>query len=102
MGQLPFAFQKGAKIYIESELFEEWNFNDEKPKCPTILHFGRQDQSIPIADVEVITSSHPEVDVYVYEADHGFHCDMRGQFNARAANIAGMRTIRLFDQHIGG
>ena len=78
------------------------DFNDEKPKCPTILHFGRQDQSIPMADVEVITSSHPEVDVYVYEADHGFHCDMRGQFNARAANIAGMRTIRLFDQHIGG
>ena len=28
------------------------DFNDEAPKCPTILHFGRQDQSIPMEDVE--------------------------------------------------
>ena len=59
------------------------------------------DQGVPLNETDLIFE-HPEVDVYVYEADHGFHCDMRRQFNARAANIAGMRTIRLFDQHIGG
>ena len=77
------------------------DFNDEKPNCPTILHFGRQDQSIPMADVEHISSSHSDVSVYVYDAGHGFHCDMRGEFDPRAADVAGMRTIRLFDQYVG-
>ena len=71
--------------------------NDEEPKCPTIAHFGRQDQSIPMKDVEAIKAGHPKADIFIYEADHGFHCDQRDQFNPRAANIAGMRTIRLFD-----
>ena len=73
------------------------DFIDEKPKCPTILHFGERDHSISLNDVDVIANSHPDVAVNIYEADHGFHCDMRGSFDPRAANIAGMRTIRLFD-----
>ena len=73
------------------------DFIDEKPKCPTILHFGERDHSISLDDVDVIANLHPDVAVNIYEADHGFHCDMRGSFDPRAANIAGMRTIRLFD-----
>jgi carboxymethylenebutenolidase len=73
------------------------DFVDEKPKCPTILHFGERDHSIPLGDVNVIAKTHPEVVVNIYKADHGFHCDMRESFDPRAANIAGMRTIRLFD-----
>ncbi len=73
------------------------DFNNETPKCPTLLHFGERDHSIPLDDVAVIAKAHPEVEVNIYDADHGFHCDMRGSFNPRAANIAGMRTIRLFD-----
>ena len=73
------------------------DFIDEQPKCPTILHFGERDHSISLDDVDVIANSHPDVAVNIYEADHGFHCDMRGSFDPRAANIAGMRTIRLFD-----
>ena len=78
------------------------DYNDEELKCPTIAHFGREDASIPIADVEVIEARHPSAEIFVYEADHGFHCDQRGQFNPRAANIAGMRTIRLFDDILAG
>jgi len=73
------------------------DFVDEKPKCPTILHFGERDHSISLDDVNVIGKAHPEVVVNIYDADHGSHCDMRGSFDPRAANIAGMRTIRLFD-----
>ena len=29
-------------------------FADEKPKCPTQMHFGEKDQSIPMTDVETI------------------------------------------------
>ena len=78
------------------------DYNDEELKCPTIAHFGREDASIPMADVEVIEAGHPSAEIFVYEADHGFHCDQRGQFNPRAANIAGMRTIRLFDDILAG
>ena len=77
-------------------------YNDEEPKCPTICHFGREDGSIPMSDVDVIAGAHPDVSVHVYEADHGFHCDHRGSFNPHAANVAGMRTIRLFDEHLAG
>ena len=73
------------------------DFVDEKPKCPTVLHFGERDHSISLDDVNMIVKTHPGVVVNIYEADHGFHCDMRGSFDPRAANIAGMRTIRLFD-----
>ena len=78
------------------------DYNDEELKCPTIAHFGREDASIPMVDVEVIEARHPSAEIFVYEADHGFHCDQRGQFNPRAANVAGMRTIRLFDDVLAG
>ena len=72
------------------------NNNDEEPKCPTILHFGVQDASIPMTEVDAIRNAHPNVGVHVFDADHGFHCDQRPQYNPRAANIAAMLTERLF------
>ena len=74
---------------------------DERPNCPTILHFSNQDASIPMDEVEQIAAAHPDCPVHVYEAGHGFNCDMREQFDPHAAAVAGMRTIRLFDEHVG-
>lgn len=75
------------------------NFVDaEKPKCPTIMHFGDNDASIPLSDVDKIKAAVPDAGVFVYEAGHGFHCDMRGAYNPRAANIAAMRTTQLFER----
>ncbi len=34
-------------------------FADEKPKCPTQLHFGEKDASIPMTDVEIIKQKRP-------------------------------------------
>jgi len=76
------------------------NTADAAPNCPTIMHFGNQDASIPMDEVETIAKAQPGVAVHVYDADHGFHCDQRGQFNPRAANIAAMRTARLFDDNL--
>lgn len=71
---------------------------DEQPNCPTLLHFGRADASIPMADVEqIVAADHPDVDVHVYEAGHGFNCDLRADFSPHAAQVAAMRTVRLFD-----
>ncbi|MEQ8504748.1 MAG: dienelactone hydrolase family protein [Rhodospirillales bacterium] len=74
----------------------------EQPNCPTILHFGEHDQGIPLADVDQIAKAHPECPVYIYDADHGFHCDMRGSFKPHAAQVASIRTFRLFDEHLAG
>ena len=76
------------------------DFNNEAPRCPTILHFGQHDKTIPLSEVDEIAEAHPGIETHLYDADHGFHCDMRGQYDPRAANVAGMRTIRLFDQYV--
>ncbi len=76
------------------------NTVEAAPICPTIMHFGNKDASIPMAEVETIAKAQPNVAVHVYDADHGFHCDQRGQFDPRAANIAAMRTGRLFDANL--
>lgn len=69
---------------------------DQTPKCPTILHFGRNDQSIPMAGVENVAALHPEVAVHVYEAGHGFNSDRRTDYDAACAKLARERTLALF------
>ncbi|MDA1089942.1 MAG: dienelactone hydrolase family protein [Proteobacteria bacterium] len=75
--------------------------NDEAPKCPTILHFGMHDQSIPMADVDVISAAHPDVSVYIYDAGHGFSCDHRPEFNEEASTMALKRTLDFFAGNLG-
>ena len=42
-------------------------FADEKPKCPTQLHFGEKDASIPMTDVETIKQKRGrDCEIYVY------------------------------------
>lgn len=73
----------------------------ETPKCPIILHFGRQDPSIPPEAVEFIIESHPEVPVYLYEAGHGFVSDRRSDYDEDAAKLARLRTLQLFQRSSG-
>lgn len=77
-------------------------FLDETPQCPAMFHFGRKDTGIPLTDVEQIATVHPQCPVHLYDADHGFNCDRRAQFDPAAAAIANVRTFRLFDKHLGG
>ena len=69
---------------------------DEKPKCPAILHFGREDKSIPLEDVHKISLAHPGLDTHLYDAGHGFNCDRRGSYDEDAAKLAFERTLELF------
>ncbi len=75
--------------------------NDETPKCPTILHFGKNDESIPMADVDAISAAHPEVSVYIYDAGHGFNCDRRDSYDEESARTARARTLKLFAGNVG-
>jgi len=74
------------------------NMANREPKCPTILHFGRLDQSIPMDAVEKVQAARPQVPVYVYEAGHGFNGDGPHHDDA-AAQRAWERTLAHFQSH---
>jgi carboxymethylenebutenolidase len=73
---------------------------DAELRAPILLHFGEQDQHIPMSDVEAIKQAHPEVPVYTYDADHGFNCDERGSYNAAASKQARERTLAFLKEHL--
>tara|TARA_Y100001970_G_scaffold294331_1_gene450745 strand:- start:49750 stop:50436 length:687 start_codon:yes stop_codon:yes gene_type:complete len=77
------------------------NFVDELPKCPVMLHFGSEDHSIPLSDIETLAKKHPEILTYVYkEAGHGFNCDLRTDYNLTASNQALSRTLAHLNEHL--
>ena len=71
-----------------------------KPKVPVLAHFGDKDKHISVESVEAFKKAHPEVEVHLYHADHGFNCDQRGSFNAEAAKLARERTLAFFGKHL--
>lgn len=74
---------------------------DLKPKVPVQLHFGEDDQGIPMSDVEAVKAKRPEVEVFTYKgAGHGFHCDERGSFSKDASGTAWPRTTAFFAKHL--
>jgi len=74
---------------------------DEKPKCPVLAHFGERDGHIPVEGVRKFAAKHPDVQVFIYPADHGFNCDQRGSFDAAAAKLARERTLAFLREHVG-
>ena len=74
---------------------------DEKPKVPTLLHFGDQDQSIPMSDVEIVKQKRPDCEIHIYNAGHGFSCDERGSYNEAAHKAAWDRTVPWFAKNVG-
>jgi len=72
------------------------------PKCPTMLHFGERDRSIPLSDVERIREAFPEGLYHLYAAGHAFGNDDRPQnYDAEATALARERTAAFLAQHIG-
>lgn len=74
---------------------------DETPRCPIILHFGREDASIPPATVKAIADAHPDVPVHLYDAGHGFASDRRADYRADAERLARLRTLQIFARNGG-
>lgn len=76
------------------------NYMHEQPKAPVMLHFGTKDAHIPKADVDKIHAAHPKVQIYWYDAGHGFNCDARASFNPDAAKLARERSLEFLKQHL--
>ncbi len=77
------------------------SLNGEQPKCPTMLHFGEADASIPIDKARAVEAAHPDVTTHFYAAGHGFNCDQRGSYDKAAAELARERTLEFFRKHVG-
>jgi carboxymethylenebutenolidase len=74
---------------------------DQKPKCPVMYHYGTEDKSIPLAEVERIRATYPDAPVYTYAgAGHGFNCEQRDSYNPEAAALARTRTLEFFSRYV--
>lgn len=75
--------------------------SDISPRCPVMAHFGERDAMIPADGVRQLAARHSKHEIFLYDADHGFHCDERGSYDAAAAKLARERTLAFFRRHIG-
>ncbi len=75
---------------------------DLQPKCPVMLHFGREDTAIPLDKVALVRAAHPDLPCHLYDAGHGFNCEQRGSYDETAAREAMTRTLSFFADHVAG
>ncbi|MBL4907000.1 MAG: dienelactone hydrolase family protein [Sneathiella sp.] len=68
---------------------------DEQPQIPLMMHFGDQDTSIPMTDVDAIMTARPESKIFIYQAGHGFNCDRRSSYDANASKVALERSLHF-------
>jgi carboxymethylenebutenolidase len=73
---------------------------DAQLRCPVMLHFGDQDKSIPLADIEKIRREHPDITIHIYPAGHGFSCNDRSAYEPESAKLARERTLEFFEKNI--
>lgn len=74
-----------------------YQFKDEIPRCPCLLHFADYDELVPPTHVDTIKRIHPSVDIVTYDATHGFRCeDWSGgnsqEYNPVASKAADQKT----------
>jgi carboxymethylenebutenolidase len=66
--------------------------------------FGSKDASIPLAEVEQIKAELEAHDiqhqVFVYPAEHGFFCDLRGSYQPDSAASAWLEVLNLFQTQL--
>ena len=84
----------GGGVTTEAEIARQ-------PKVPVLAHFGERDHWISQESVAAFSKAHPEVEVHVYAADHGFNCDQRGSFDEAAAKLARERSLAFLAAQLG-
>ena len=71
------------------------------PFCPTLLHFGEKDKSIPPSEIEALRAAFPAGEYQLYPAGHAFANEERpDHYDAPAASLARTRTDAFLTQHI--
>jgi carboxymethylenebutenolidase len=91
----------GAAIcYYAEDLAQEL---PRTPRCPTMLHFGAEDASIPPREIEQVRAAFPQGIFHLYaSAGHEFSNEDRPElYNAEAAALAQQRSFAFMAQHLG-
>jgi carboxymethylenebutenolidase len=80
------------------------SYLNQKPRCPVMYHYGTEDSSIPLADVDKIrAAARPDSPLYLYDgAGHGFNCDQRASYDPQAAALARTRTLEFLNRYLAG
>ncbi|MBX9403636.1 dienelactone hydrolase family protein [Lysobacter sp. BMK333-48F3] len=68
-------------------------FLGEPARAPIAFHFGRHDGSIPPEAIEQHRQALPNAPIYLYDAGHGFNCELRADYDADSAALAWRRTL---------
>jgi len=76
------------------------NYAAEPLSAPVMLHFGSQDAHIPAEKVATILAAHPEVEIFWYDAGHGFNRDVDASYNPAAASVARQRSLTFLKKHL--
>lgn len=74
----------------------------ENPRCTVMLHFGKQDAHIPKEAIDKVQAAHSEVQIFWYDAGHGFNTDDRASCNPHAAKLARERSLEFLRKHLLG
>jgi carboxymethylenebutenolidase len=94
--QVPMA---AAVCYYGPKMLEQ---SPKTPTCPTQLHFGEKDSSIPASDVQHLREAYPAGEYYLYPAAHAFANEERpDRYDAPSAALARTRTLAFLAQHVG-
>ena len=86
-----------AVCYYGGQIFD---FKDETPNCPVLMHFGQRDHIITPDHALAIRMAQPDVVMWSYPAGHGFNCTEREDFDPESAKLALERTLAFLDKHL--
>lgn len=75
------------------------NLLDAPPRVPIILHYGKNDAGIPLAEVEKVRAAFPDVPIHLYDAGHGFCRKASADYHAPSCEAALARTFAHFAAH---
>lgn len=71
---------------------------DDRPHCPTIIHYGDSDHVVSRVDIGRIASAHPGLEVHIYPgAGHAFMNPDQASYNAPAADLAWARSLAFLE-----
>lgn len=87
-----------ASCWYGSEIIKE---KELVPTCPVQLHYGAADKSSPPEVIAAMRAAQPGIEIYAYEgAGHGFGCNARADYSHRDWELAELRSLALFAEHL--
>jgi carboxymethylenebutenolidase len=87
-----------ASCWYGSEIVKE---KDLTPTCPVQLHYGAADKSSPPEVIAAMRAAQPGIEIFAYDgAGHGFGCEARADYSRKDWELAELRSLALFAEHL--